>query len=148
MTGKPKPPFRIMAPRGAPIKKKIKQAKAKINFRCHSTSCLFIVFFLDNTVFFEVVTKFFVDLAIIRLFSIINSCSDWLRLEIISFGKNGTESVCEISISGDRRNRFTASELEKSWFLLIVLTKSSFLLSKSWYIESVAKLNCCMFSMA
>ena len=35
-TGIPNPPFRIIAPRGAPIKKKIKQAKDKVNLRCHS----------------------------------------------------------------------------------------------------------------
>ena len=31
--GIPNPPFLIMAPRGAPIKKNIRQAKDKVNFR-------------------------------------------------------------------------------------------------------------------
>ena len=31
--GMPSPPFLMMAPRGAPIKKKIRQAKDRVNFR-------------------------------------------------------------------------------------------------------------------
>ena len=34
--GIPSPPFRIMAPRGAPIKKKIRQAIERVNFLCIS----------------------------------------------------------------------------------------------------------------
>ena len=36
--GIPSPPFLTMAPRGAPIKKNIRQAKDRVNFRCHSIS--------------------------------------------------------------------------------------------------------------
>ena len=35
-TGIPNPPLRMMAPSGAPIKKKTMQAKDKVNFLCHS----------------------------------------------------------------------------------------------------------------
>ena len=35
--GNPIPPFRMMAPRGAPMKKKMMHAKASIGLRCHST---------------------------------------------------------------------------------------------------------------
>ena len=34
--GNPSPPFRMMAPRGAPIKKSRTQADARNSFRCHS----------------------------------------------------------------------------------------------------------------
>ena len=35
-TGIPNPPLRMMAPKGAPIKKNTKQAKESVNFLCHS----------------------------------------------------------------------------------------------------------------
>ena len=34
--GRPKPPLRMIAPRGAPTKKKNKQARDNVNLRCHS----------------------------------------------------------------------------------------------------------------
>ena len=37
--GIPKPPLRMIAPSGAPMKKKIRQAKDNVNFRCHSKEC-------------------------------------------------------------------------------------------------------------
>ena len=42
-TGNPKPPFRIMVPRGAPMKKKMRQAKLNVNFLCHSFLCFLIL---------------------------------------------------------------------------------------------------------
>ena len=38
-TGAPKPPFFVIAPRGAPMKKKMKQANANVNLRYSSISC-------------------------------------------------------------------------------------------------------------
>ena len=35
-TGIPSPPFLIIAPSGAPMKKKTRQAKERVNFLCHS----------------------------------------------------------------------------------------------------------------
>ena len=43
ITGIPKPPFLIIAPSGAPIKKKIIQATASVHFLCHSTLCLIAI---------------------------------------------------------------------------------------------------------
>ena len=37
-TGMPNPPLRIIAPKGAPIKKNTKQANDNVNFLCHSIS--------------------------------------------------------------------------------------------------------------
>ena len=39
-TGKPNPPFRMILPKGAPMKKKMMQAMLKVNFLCHSFLCL------------------------------------------------------------------------------------------------------------
>ena len=39
MVGQPIPPLRIIAPRGAPIKKRMMQEKARVNFLCHSILC-------------------------------------------------------------------------------------------------------------
>ena len=39
-TGIPSPPFRMMAPKGAPMKKKMRQASDKVILLCHSVSCL------------------------------------------------------------------------------------------------------------
>ena len=44
--GVPKPPFRIMEPSGAPIRKSTKHAKDKVNFRCHSILCMATAFFI------------------------------------------------------------------------------------------------------
>ena len=44
-TGSPNPPFRMMAPSGAPMKKKMRQAKLKVNFLCHSFLC-FLMYIL------------------------------------------------------------------------------------------------------
>ena len=38
-TGKPKPPLRMMAPSGAPMKKNIKQLSDKVIFLCQSLWC-------------------------------------------------------------------------------------------------------------
>ena len=46
--GVPNPPFRIMDPKGAPIKNNTRQATESVNFRCHSISCN------RNEVIFEV----------------------------------------------------------------------------------------------
>ena len=35
-TGMPRPPLRMMAPKGAPMKKKMRQAKERVNFLCIS----------------------------------------------------------------------------------------------------------------
>ncbi len=45
--GIPSPPFRIMAPRGAPMKKKIRQAMERVNFRWIS------IWYLRSRVVFE-----------------------------------------------------------------------------------------------
>ena len=39
-TGMPRPPFRMIAPSGAPMKKKIRQANDSVILLCHSVSCL------------------------------------------------------------------------------------------------------------
>ena len=39
-TGAPKPPFRMIAPSGAPMKKKIRHANAKVYLRYSSIWCL------------------------------------------------------------------------------------------------------------
>ena len=44
-TGNPKPPFLMIDPRGAPTKKRIKQAMARLILRCHSIRCLLIIIF-------------------------------------------------------------------------------------------------------
>ena len=49
-TGTPKPPLRMMAPRGAPIKKKNRQANESVNFLCHSTQCVRV----DWSISFEI----------------------------------------------------------------------------------------------
>lgn len=36
----PSPPFRTMAPSGAPMKNRMRQANESVNFRCHSMRCL------------------------------------------------------------------------------------------------------------
>ena len=38
-TGVPNPPLRIIAPKGAPIKKNTIQANESVNFLCHSVKC-------------------------------------------------------------------------------------------------------------
>ena len=45
--GVPSPPLRIMEPKGAPIKNSTKQAKDKVNFRCHSIPCEEFAFLLS-----------------------------------------------------------------------------------------------------
>ena len=45
-TGIPNPPFLIIDPRDDPIKNSIKQAIARLNFRCHSIWCLVIIIFI------------------------------------------------------------------------------------------------------
>ena len=37
--GMPRPPLRMMAPSGAPTKKKMRHASASVIFWCHSTQC-------------------------------------------------------------------------------------------------------------
>ena len=41
-SGKPNPPFLIIAPSGAPMKKSKMQEAASVNLRCHSTRYLFL----------------------------------------------------------------------------------------------------------
>ncbi len=40
MSGVPKPPFRIIAPKGAPMRNKIIHASDNVILRCHSIECL------------------------------------------------------------------------------------------------------------
>ena len=43
MTGNPNPPFRMMAPSGAPMKKKIRQESASVNFLIASILCCLMI---------------------------------------------------------------------------------------------------------
>ena len=43
MTGIPNPPFLMMAPNGAPIKKNIRQERASVNLRIASISCCLMI---------------------------------------------------------------------------------------------------------
>ena len=47
-SGKPKPPFLMMAPRGAPIKNSKIHETANVNFLCHSTAYLALSSFLSS----------------------------------------------------------------------------------------------------
>ncbi|CUO76639.1 Uncharacterised protein [Segatella copri] len=42
-TGKPRPPFRMMAPNGAPIKKKMRHERARVNLLIASILCCLIM---------------------------------------------------------------------------------------------------------
>ena len=59
--GIPKPPLRIIEPRGAPIKNKIIQANDKENFLCHSI-LWYLISFLRTSISPPVFTKLFFKL--------------------------------------------------------------------------------------
>jgi hypothetical protein len=52
--GNPNPPFLIIAPNGAPIKKRRKQASDRVNFLCHSILCLTNKSFFISISFLEI----------------------------------------------------------------------------------------------
>src|SRR5208283_5605501 len=80
-TGIPRPPFRIIAPRGAPIKKKIKQAADNVNFLHHSISYrLILLSVISLLILFDIIlvlTSLLNDIASLISVDLSDNDMDW-----------------------------------------------------------------------